>query len=98
VPLDSAAFAVAPSGPETGTASAAGMGAASQVSPKWRVRAAWLLVAASCIGWPVSALTVARDEPQFVLGLSWGAILLTALDIVSTSDVREKQEDERGGG
>jgi hypothetical protein len=68
------------------------------MSPKWRVRAAWVLVAASCIGWPVSALTVAKEEPQFVLGLSWGAILLTALDIVSTQDVREKQEDEDGDG
>jgi hypothetical protein len=68
------------------------------MSPKWRVRAAWVLVAASCIGWPVSALTVAKEEPQFVLGLSWGAILLTALDIVSTQDVREKQEGKDGDG
>jgi uncharacterized membrane protein YfcA len=64
------------------------------VSPKVRVRAAWGLLAASLVGWPLSALTLARDEPQFILGLSWLAITLTALDIVSTQDVREQQEGE----
>ena len=34
-----------------------------------------------------------RSEPQFVLGLSWLAITLTALDILSTSDVSAEQEN-----
>lgn len=59
----------------------------------WRLRFAWALVAFSVIGWPLSALTVAKNEPQFVLGLSWMAITLTAVDILSTTDVRTNQED-----
>jgi hypothetical protein len=63
------------------------------VSPKVRVWAAWALVVACAIGWPASAFTVAKDEPQFILALSWIAILVTALDVVSTQDVRKEQEE-----
>jgi hypothetical protein len=38
-------------------------------------------------------MTFAADEPQFVLGLSWMAITITALDVLATSDVRAEQED-----
>jgi hypothetical protein len=62
------------------------------ISPTWRLRLAWVVVILSIVGWPLSALTWARDEPQFVLGLSWLAITLTALDILSTSDVRVEQD------
>jgi hypothetical protein len=64
------------------------------MTPKWRRRAAMILVVVSLIGWPVSAMTVAKDEPQFILGLSWLAITLTAADILSTQDVRVEQEKE----
>jgi hypothetical protein len=64
------------------------------MNPKWRRRAALALVVVSLVGWPASCLTVAKDEPQFVLGLSWLAITLTAADILATSDVRTKQEGE----
>lgn len=60
-----------------------------------RTIAAWILLVGSCLGWPVSALTWARDEPQFVLGLSWLAIILTSADLLSTSQVAEEQ-DENG--
>lgn len=63
------------------------------MSPKRRVQMAWALLVVSLVGWPVSAFTLASDEPQFVLGLSWLAITLTALDIVSTQDVRKEQDD-----
>lgn len=46
---------------------------------------AWVLLIGSLIGWPVSALTWARHEPQFVLGLSWLAISLTALDFLKNA-------------
>lgn len=42
------------------------------------------------IGWPVSALTVAANEPPFVLGLSWLAIILTSVDLLTTSQVHEE--------
>jgi uncharacterized membrane protein YfcA len=60
--------------------------------PRHRIRMAWVLFLGSLCGWPLSALTVARDEPQFVLGLSWLAITLTSLDILCTTDVRKGQE------
>lgn len=62
--------------------------------PKARVRLAWALLALSLIGWPITALTIARHEPQIVLGLSWFAITLTALDIVLTADIRNEQDDQ----
>jgi hypothetical protein len=59
-----------------------------------RVVLAWILLVGSLVGWPVSALTVARHEPQFVLGLSWLAITLTAMDILQTTSVRVTQEKD----
>lgn len=56
-----------------------------------RIYGAWLLLLGSLIGWPFSAVTWAKDEPQFILGLSWLAITLTAIDILSTQDVRKNQ-------
>jgi uncharacterized membrane protein YfcA len=52
---------------------------------------AWTLLIGSLIGWPLSAFTVARHEPQFVLGLSWLAITLTAMDLLTSSQVHEEQ-------
>lgn len=53
-----------------------------------------MLLIGAIIGWPVSALTVAQNEPPFVLGLSWLAIILTSADLLSTSQVHE---DASGG-
>ena len=39
-------------------------------------------------------MTIARDEPPVVLGLSWFAITLTAADLLSTQQVHKKQQDE----
>lgn len=64
------------------------------MSPHLRLRFAWGLLVASLVGWPVTALTVAREEPQIVLALSWLAITLTAFDVLSTVDVRAQQEQE----
>jgi hypothetical protein len=63
-----------------------------------RTVASWVLLIGSIIGWPLSQLTIARDEPPFTLGLSWLAIILTAADLLSTSQVHEEQgEDEQDG-
>lgn len=64
------------------------------MSPHARVRLAWCLLIASAVGWPLSALTFARHEPPTVLGLSWLAITLTAVDVLFTSDVRREQDDD----
>jgi hypothetical protein len=62
------------------------------VNPKWRRRAALVLVVVSLIGWPVSAFTFAKEEPKTVLALSWIAITLTAVDVAATTDVRVEEE------
>lgn len=64
------------------------------MSVKLRIILAWVLLVGSLIGWPLSMLTFAKNEPPFVLSLSWGAIALTALDILSTTDARDKLEDK----
>lgn len=56
-----------------------------------RTAAAWALLIGSCIGWPLTQATIAQDEPPFTLGLSWLAIILTAADLLSTSQVHEEQ-------
>jgi uncharacterized membrane protein YfcA len=57
------------------------------LSKRLEVALAWVLLVGSLIGWPLSALTLAKDEPQFVLGLSWLAITLTAADLLKSSRV-----------
>lgn len=57
----------------------------------------WLGVALfllSFIGWPLSAFTFARSEPQFVLGLSWFAIILTAMTYINEAAILLKEERE----
>lgn len=54
---------------------------------------AWVLLIGSLIGWPLSAFTWAKHEPQFILGLSWLAIILTAVDILGTQDVRNNSSN-----
>jgi uncharacterized membrane protein YfcA len=63
------------------------------VTHRLEVALAWVLLAGSLIGWPLSALTVARDEPPFILGLSWLAITLTAMDLLKSSRVHRDQQD-----
>lgn len=51
----------------------------------------WVCLIAPLILWPVSAFTVAKNEPQVVLGLSWAAVLLSGgtilLQAVTKSDI-----------
>lgn len=60
---------------------------------------AWALLVGSLIGWGLSlAKVIAANEPQFVLSLSWLAIVLTAIGILETCDVRRKQEEAEKEG
>jgi uncharacterized membrane protein YfcA len=62
------------------------------VQHRLEVGLAWVLLVGSLVGWPLSALTWAKDEPQFILGLSWLAITLTALDLLKTSRAHRDAE------
>ncbi len=64
---------------------------APETMHKIEVRAAWFMLIGSLILWPISAVSWAKDEPPFVLGLSWFAITLTALDLLKTSRVHKDQ-------
>lgn len=59
------------------------------------VTLAWALLIGSLVGWPLSALSFAKDEPQFILGLSWLAITLTAMDLLKSSRVHRDQEESK---
>lgn len=63
----------------------------SQRARRIRVILAWTLLAGSIIGWPLSALTVAKNEPPFILGLSWLAIILASAELLTSSQVHEEQ-------
>lgn len=63
----------------------------SQRARRARVILAWTLLVASVIGWPASMLTVAKNEPPFVLSLSWLAIILAAAELLTSSQVHEEQ-------
>ncbi len=56
-----------------------------------RTVAAWFLLVGSAIAWPVSHLTFAKDEAPITLALSWFAILLVALDLLTTSQMAEQR-------
>lgn len=64
------------------------------MDPRRRRQFAWVLLVVSIVGWPVSALTFASGEPPSILGLSWLAIAFTALDILATTDVRVKEDED----
>lgn len=65
------------------------------MAPATKRRAAVAGLVVSLIGWPLSALTFAHNEPLTVLGLSWLAITLTMWDVYQTSDVRVEQDQEK---
>lgn len=56
-----------------------------------RTIAAWVLLVGSVIGWPASAVTVFRTEPQGILGLSWLAIIIESASLLTSSQVHQDQ-------
>lgn len=68
---------------------------ASEKASRARVIAAWVILVGAIIAWPISALTWARDEPQFVLSLSWAAIVLQAAELLTSSQIhRDNSSDQ----
>lgn len=52
-----------------------------------------VVLVASVLGWPISAVTFAKDEPPAILGLSWFAIIYTAFGVLVTVEVKQGQEE-----
>lgn len=63
-----------------------------------RTIAAWILLIGSTAGWPISMLTWAKDEPPFVLSLSWLAIIIGAAELLTASQVHEETAESSGEG
>ena len=60
------------------------------LTPRAQLVLSWVLLIGAAIGWPASALTVASDEPPFILGLSWLAIILGAFNTIVTTSVNKE--------
>jgi hypothetical protein len=61
-----------------------------------RVRLAVVLLVSVVVGWPVTSVLQALGVPLFeqtMLALSWVAPALTAIDILFTAQVHEKQDE-----
>lgn len=69
----------------------------SQRARRVRVVIAWVFLIGSLVGWPLSMLTVARDEPPFTLSLSWLAISMAAAELLTSSQVHEEQGEQNSG-
>lgn len=64
------------------------------VSPSKRVKIAWVLLILSVLGGIWSVVFLAKSGYEKVLmAISWGAITITALDLVATTDVRNNDDD-----
>lgn len=63
-----------------------------------RTIAAWILLVGATAGWPISAFTWAKDEPPFVLGLSWLAIIIGAAELLTGSQIHEEQNRDTDRG
>jgi len=57
-----------------------------------RVVAAWVLLVGSIAAWPLAAFWWARNEPPFVLGLSFLAIIIESCSLLTSSQIRNDQD------
>jgi hypothetical protein len=65
-----------------------------------RVRLATTLIVSVCIGWPSTAVALKLGVPLFeqtMLALSWLAPAFTAIDLLFTAQVHEKQDEDADG-
>lgn len=71
----------------------------SETGRKARVWFGVVLLVVSVVNWPLSILTYASSEPPVVLSLSWFAIIIEALTLITTSQVFEENGgDDDGDG
>lgn len=66
----------------------------SQRARRIRIILAWTLLIGSLIGWPISLLSWAKDEPPFVLSLSWLAIVVASAELLTASQVHREQGED----
>lgn len=58
-----------------------------------QITISWVMLLGCLVMWPIAATTWARDEPQFVLGLSFLALIYEAFNAIQIShDVKSRRE------
>lgn len=64
------------------------------MSPNGQVYFSTFIILSSLIGWPVSAVTIAKDEPFVILSISWLALIYSGYSALVSSQadkhIREK--------
>lgn len=68
--------------------------AAKSTSPQAQVNISWFIIISSFIGWPLTAVTVAKNEPFVILSISWLALIYAGYSSLVTANadkhIREK--------
>jgi hypothetical protein len=59
-----------------------------------RTICAWVVIDLVLINWPVSMFTYASEEPPLILSLSWLALLIEAISLLTASQVHEETGTE----
>lgn len=62
------------------------------LTPAHRAMLSRWAAAVTVVAWPAGQFTIFKNEPPATLALSFLAILVTALDLAATTDVRKTQE------
>lgn len=63
-------------------------------NPKVQVGLSIAIIVGSLIGWPVSALSVAKEEPQIILAISWLALIFSGYSSLVAALVDKKLDDK----
>lgn len=61
---------------------------------KAKVIFAWCLLVTCLIGWPASLFWLAQSEPPFVLSLSWMALVIESITLITSAQVRRDQDSD----
>lgn len=61
-----------------------------------RTIGAWGLLIGCIVGYPLCALTIAKNEPPVVLALSFFALIIESLNLLTSSQVHEEQAKKEG--
>ncbi len=56
---------------------------------RFRLVLAWVMMIGGIVLWPILALTIAKEEPQFTLGLSFMALVYASFNSIQLASDRE---------
>lgn len=62
---------------------------------KLKVIFGWCLLVTVAVNWPLSLFTYASSEPPIVLSLSWAALFIESITLITTAQVHKDQGEEK---